>query len=189
MSYREAVFSEYQVKQIGVKVGNAETATVVDCVGTMNQTMEVRTVVKNCRGVPAKQRTRGTGSGTLDLTLHIPWSLYVAMYGMDVDGLIDGVAAYGTESLHPEMVITALVEDEDGNEMYKAFPKTTLTSGPSPQITNGAEEVAEISMQIAVSPDESGYGLYQAVTSDLADGTAKTDWMSKFTPALVKASA
>lgn len=190
MAFSESVFSEYEVKQIGVKVGSAETATVVDCVGSMSEEMEVKTIVKNCRGVPVKTRTRGTGSGTLNLSVHIPWSLYIAMYNMDQDGFVDGVAAYGTESLHPEIVLTALVEDEDGNEMYKAFPKTTLTSGPNPSTTNGEETVAEVQLTLAVSPDENGYGLYQAVVSDLpSEGNVRTNWMIGFTPELIRTNA
>ena len=187
MSFKDSVFSEYEVNQIGVKIGSSATK-LFECIGSVEEEMEVKTVVKNCRGVPKKTRTRGTGSGSLTISAHIPWGLYIAMYKMDVDGLKDGVAAYGTDSLHPEMILTMRVEDEDGNRMYKAFPRATLSSGPNPSTTNGAETVAEVEFTVAVSPDENGFGLYQAVESDITQEIA-TAWMSNFTTELVTASA
>ena len=71
---------------------------------------------------------------------------------------------------------------------FKAYPNCIMQSGVARSIENGAEEVAEIEMEVSVMPDEEGFGLYEALESELTDETAKTTWMTAFTPELVKKS-
>lgn len=179
------VFSEYEVRQMNMIIG--DKFWEVKCIGKLEESSEVRKTVKKCRGVIAKQRTRGTGAGTLKLTAHIPWELYYAMLDMDREDLADGVYGYGTPSLHPVIKATADVFDEDDNEKFKAWPNCTATSGPARSVENGSEEVAEVDIEIGFSPDEFGYGIYEAMESALAD-EIKTAWMESFAPELVQVS-
>ena len=78
------------------------------------------------------------------------------------------------------------VKDEDGNTKYIAYPKLVASSGIANKIENGAEEVAEIELTVAVNPDENGFGKYEALDK-LLDETIKGQWMTAFTPDLVKA--
>ena len=146
----------------------------------------MKTVTKKCQGVSVKSRTRGDGTGKLTISMHIPKPVYDEMYAMILDDLIDGVRAYGQNSLHPEFSIVQDVFDEDDNEKFKAYPNCTLQSGKKGSIENGAEEVAEIDLEIAIMPDEYGNGMYEALAADLKDETVKTTWMSAFTPGLVR---
>lgn len=187
----ETVFSEYEVRRLHMifpalsETEQPEVGTI-KCIGSMEEASEVKKVTKNCRGVPAKVRTRGTGTGTLKLTLHMPWELYVRVQALDGDKkLIEGVNAYGRSSLHPEFCLTADVFDEDDVEKFKAWPRCNATTGPARKVENGAEEVAEIDMELSFMPDDYDNGMYEALASDLKDETVKTKWLKEFDPSMV----
>lgn len=187
----ETVFSEYEVRRLHMifpALSDTEQPEVgtIKCIGSMEEASEVKKVTKNCRGVPAKVRTRGTGTGTLKLTLHMPWALYVRVQALDGDKkLIEGVNAYGRSSLHPEFCLTADVFDEDDVEKFKAWPRCNATTGPARKVENGAEEVAEIDMELSFMPDDYDNGMYEALASDLKDETVKTKWLKEFDPSMV----
>lgn len=183
-----SVFSEYEYRQIGIRIVTAAKAVLVPCIGSVEETMTVKTVTKKCRGVVRKQRTRGTGAGTLKITGHWPYDLYTQIYDMNREGLAKGVHAYGELSLHPTMCVTADVFDEDDVEKYKAWPNCTVTSDLTRKTTNGDEEVAEVDIELSVMPDEEGEGLYEALADEL-DAARAAKWMEEFAPALVKKAA
>lgn len=182
------VFSDFEVDQFGVKFtgdsGNYERA---DCIGSMEEEMETKTITKSCRGVVVKEVTKGTGKGTLKLSLHIPWAMLTKFFDMNREGLITGVKAYGRNSTHKEFSAVMHVTDEDGAEKLKAYPKCVVKSGKATKIENGAEEVAETELEIGVTADEYGEGVYEALVSELEDETVIDTWMTAFTPALVRA--
>ena len=180
------VFSDFELDQLGIKFADAEAYKNANCVGSCEEEMEAKTVTKSCRGVIMKKRSRGTGNGTIKLSLHCPWDIYTEAYGMDLETLIDGVKAYGRNSVHKPFSTVMHITDEDGNEKLKAYPNCVLETGVVRKIENGAEEVAEIELEASVMPDEFGNGLYEALVADLKDETVKTKWMTAFTPALVQ---
>lgn len=181
----ETVFSEYDVRQMNAIFDDGDVGTI-KCVGSLEEESTVLTVTKNCRGVVSKTRTKGTGSGTLTVTAHIPIAIYRKMLAMSDEKLKSGVYAYGRNSLHPKFVLTADVFDEDDNEKFKAWPVCTMNTGPARTVENGAEEVAEVECEIAFNPDDYGYGSYEATVADLSDNDAKTKWMTEFDPELVR---
>ena len=180
-------YSEFEIDQLNIKFKDDEKHEETGAVGSMEEAMEAKTVTKNYKGKNAKSRTRGTGSGTLKLSLHMAYDKYNQMFGKKNENLIEGVTSYGEESLHEVFSMTALVKDEDGFEKLKAYPKCTVTNAPSGKIENGAEEVAEIELEIAVMPDEYGQGQYEALKDALAEEVA-SEWMESFTPDLVRVS-
>lgn len=186
MPITNTVFSEAEVRKIGIKTGTAAKANICECVGTAEEEMNVKTISKKCRGVVTKTRTKGTGTGTIKLSLHMPQDIFASMFGMESANLIDGVIGYGETSLHPVFCLTEEVLDEDDNVKYKAYPNCSIQKGFTRSVENGAEEIKEIELEIAIMPDENGYGLYEAVATDLTDETLKTKWMENFTPDLVK---
>ncbi|MGI6500302.1 MAG: hypothetical protein ACOX1S_05330 [Anaerostipes sp.] len=185
MAYTK-VFSEFEVKKIGIKFEGETAFESADCVGSMEDTATVKTVSKKCRGVETKTRSRGTGAGEIALSIHMPYDMYVKMFGMEDDSLKDGVVAYGEDSLHPVFSITELVEDEDGNEKLKAYPNCTMKEAPKVSVKNGDEEVAEIECTISYSPDHYGKGMYEVVTADAKDQDMISKWMDAFTTELVR---
>lgn len=191
MTITESVFSDYEVRQIGVKVEGEESYTAVNCVGSVEEELEALVVTKNCRGVVQKTRVRGTGAGTLTISAHMPYAIYTKMYGMVSDGLADGVQAYGRNSVHPVFSLVMDTYDEDGVQKLRAYPCCIFQAGPARSTENGAEEVAEIEMEISVMPDDDGNCLYECAVNDLGTDTnqIKTKWMTQFTPELVQAAA
>lgn len=182
----ETVFSEVEVRRLGIKFPDTQKADVNECIGNAEEEMEVKTVTKKCRGVVTKSRTKGTGKGTLKITGHVQQDVFASMYGMEQTGLKEGVIAYGMNSLHPVVCITMEVLDEDDNKKYKAYPQCTIQSALARKIEAGTEEIAEIELEITIMPDEYGNGLYEAVESDLKDEDLKTKWMEEFTSKLVQ---
>lgn len=185
---KETVFSEYEVRRAHAIIGTGEAAKSCElkCIGSLEEAAEVTKITKKCRGKVAKERTRGAGNGTLKISLHMPYELYLELHGMRSDpGLIEGVNSYGAKSLHPEFAFTAQVFDEDEVEKLKAWPRCVMSSGPARKVENGAEEVAEIDAEISFMPDAYDAGMYEALVSDIKDGAVKTEWLEKFTPELV----
>ena len=179
-------FAEYKVTNLTSKFGEDTTATKMGCTGTMELEMNVKTVTKSCEGVVVKSRTKGDGTGTLTLTMHCKHSELVKMRGMELDTLKEGVYAYGRNSAHKEFCLTAEVYDEDDVKKLIAFPRVIATNGIVSSIENGAEEVAQVEIQLTVQPDDFGNGYYEAIESQLTDETIKTSWLENFTPALVQ---
>lgn len=182
------VFSEYELRKIGIKIEGEEGYETVECVGSCEEGMNAKVVTKKCRGVVRKKTVKGDGTGTLKFSMHIPYAIYTKAFGMELDGLIDGVKAYGENSRHKTMSIVEDVFDEDGNEKFKAYPNCIIETGLTNKIENGAEEVAEIELEVSVMPDEHGNGMYEALASGL-DETVKSKWMTAFTPELVQAAS
>lgn len=118
------------------------------------------------------------------MTLHMNYDLYVEAFGMDQEGLKTGVMAYGRNSRHKEFALVAQIYDEDGNEKLVAYPRCVMSSAPSASIENGAEEVAEIEIEINLFADDNGNVKYEAIAEEAKD-IADT-WMTDWTPELMK---
>ena len=183
------VFSEYEVKNTSIKfAGASEAATKVGCVGTLEETLNAKTVTKSCEGVVVKTVVKGDGTGELKLTLHMVYDLYLKSYGMVSEELKEVDFAYGRNSRHQAMCITMEVLDEDGNKKLRAYPNCIITGGDARKIENGAEEVAEMEITISIMPDEQGNGMYEALVTDTLDNTVKTTWLTNFSYDLVEAT-
>ena len=181
------IFSEFEIIEQHIKVAGEDTYEDMNCVGSSEEELAVRTIKKKCRGRIRKKRTRGTGDGTLKESLHVPRTVYNKIYDMTREKLAKGVYAYGENSKHPEFSLTQKVLDEDENVKYKAYPRCILSSGPSRKIENGAEEVAELEMTIDLMPDENGECMYEALESELESEEIKQQWLTNFSLELVKA--
>lgn len=178
-------FSEFELQQLNMKIGASEKYEECGAVGTAEEELTSKTVSKKYRGIVVKQRTKGTGAGTLKLSIHMNYEMYCQTFGMVDENLKEGVKAYGMDSKHPTFSLTALVLDEDDNKKLKAYPVCTITSSQSRKIENGGEEVAEAELEVAIMPDEYGYGMYEAIYDDVEEDI-QTAWMESFTPELVR---
>jgi hypothetical protein len=182
------VFSDFEVEKLGVKFKDATETKSMNCVGSIEEDMAAKVITKKCRGVTIKSITKGTGEGTLNISVHMPYDIYKESMGMELDTLKEGVVAYGSNSVHKEFCLTAFVKDEDGAEKYKAYPRCVFAKKPTVTIENGAEEVAHLEGEITLSPDENGNGMYEALAEGL-DTTIATAWIDNFTPELVKVTS
>lgn len=180
-------FTEFSVKNTSVRLNSDdenEEFIRIGCVGTVVQTLNTKTITKKCEGVITKKVTKHAGDGELKMTLHMQWSVYKKLYGMNSSKLKEGVIGYGCGT-HPEFTTVMESLNEDDAVKYKAYPKCVITDGPSPNIDNGSEEVAEIEVTIGLSADDNGFCLYEALESELKDDTVKDEWMKNFSPDLV----
>ena len=183
----EKVFSDYEVKETSIKFeGEEGNFDRIGCVGSMEEAMNMKTIGKKCEGIVVKQVTKGDGTGELKMNLHMRYEHFIKMYGMDFEGLKDGVHAYGKNSTHRRFSQVCKVLDEEDRIKFKAYPRCVITSGKATKIENGAEEEAEMEVTIGIMPDDEGNGVYEALESELKDEEVKTKWMTDFTPELVK---
>lgn len=182
------VFSDFEIDKMSVKFTGGTEAVAMNCVGSVEEELTAKEITKKCRGVIIKDVVKGTGEGTLTISAHVPYDLFVEAFGMESDTLKTGVVAYGTSSRHKAFCLTMHVVDEDGAEKYKAYPNCIFKARPTLSTENGAEEVAEVEMEVAIMPDENGFGMYEALAEGL-DEAIKTGWMDNFTHELVKATA
>lgn len=180
------VFSDFEIDRMSVKFADAEAALAMNCVGSVEEELTAKEVVKKCRGVTIKNIVKGTGEGTLTISAHVPYDLFVEAFDMENEVLKAGVHAYGSNSRHKTFCLTMHVVDEDGAEKYKAYPNCVFKARPTLSTENGAEEVAEVEIEVAVMPDENGFGMYEALADGL-DETIKAGWMENFNYTLVKA--
>ena len=105
------------------------------------------------------------------------------------------VTVYEVVSPKRDTVVTKTVATGNVEPRYEVEIKPQISgiiaelrkeAGIANKIENGAEEVAEIELTVAVNPDENGFGKYEALDK-LLDETIKGQWMTAFTPDLVKA--
>lgn len=183
----KGVFSEFEVKEQWIKVTGEENYSTMSCVGSSEEELEVKVITKKCRGVKAKEKVKGTGSGTLTESLHVPRDVYNKMYDMTRANLKKGVYAYGQNSSHPEFSITQRVLDEDDEEKFKAYPRCILESGPKRSVKNGQEEVPELELTITLLPDDNGECMYEALKSELDEEVAGK-WLEHFDTSLVQSA-
>lgn len=185
----KGVFSEFEVNEQYFYFDDEDEPIEVSCIGKADAELDVRTVIKNCRGVPERRRTRGKGTGTMNETLHVPHKVYLKQYGMGKDETMkQGVHGYGKNNLHPEFKVTQKIEDEDGEIKYRCYPRVVLGTGPKPSTENGAEEVKEIDVAYDLLPDSHGYCMYEALAKDIDEADAKK-WMKGWSEDLVYETA
>lgn len=181
---RETVFSEFELDKMSVKFTDDVSFTEMNCVGTFEEEMNVKIITKKCRGVVAKTRTRGEGSGVIKVSAHIPYPIFLKAYGLKNTDFKSGVYSYGQNSRHKEFITVVHINDEDGEGKYKAYPKCIIQTGVARKIENGADEVAEVELEIAIMPDDYSESFYECVDADTDDSVTDT-WMTNWSRSLV----
>lgn len=187
----ESIFSEFEINRLGLKIEGEQTFTAANCVATFKEEMETKTITKKCRGVVAKTSTKGTGNGTIEATLHVPYPLLVKLKGMQDDSLKDGVYSYGNISRHKRFAVTCKIEDEDGNVKLKAYPNCIVQNGIPNEIENEGTEVKESELSIVVMPDEYGVGVYERIVplGELNADTTIENWLTNWSRSMVDSTA
>lgn len=179
-----SVFSEYLVKKTSIKFNGESVYSSMDCVGTNEEELNTKVITKKCRGVVTKTRVMPTGDGTLKLSLHVPYDIFCKAWNLSNADLKQGVYKYGQDSRHPEFTLVQLVEDEDGNQKYKAYPRCIIQTGITRKVENGAEEVALSDIEISIMPDDNGNALYEALAENMSSDLQNA-WLTSWSIALV----
>lgn len=181
----DKIFSPFEVTDSHIKVGTENF--VLDCVGKLSTEMGIKKITKKCAGIVKKTVVKGTGQGTGTLSLHIPYKLYLLLYGMNNKKLVQNISAYGTDSVHPTFTYTGIGKDEDGVEVLIAIPCAVVSSGQKWNFENGTEDVQEIEVAFEISPDEEGEGMYCVPATDLPSTVTKKKWLEEFDSSLIMA--
>lgn len=178
-------FSEFEVDKLGFKLADDENAkehTLMSCIGSVEEELEVRTVDKKCRGTVVKHRVYPTGNGTVTISAHFPLDVYNSVYGLTLASLKDGVKGYSRNGKHPVFSMTEHVVNEDGDEKVKAYPCCVMSSGVTRSVENGGDEVAEVEAEVYVMPDDYGICMYECLVDELPEGLTVDAWMKSFDP-------
>lgn len=185
------IFSEFEINRLGLRIKGEQAFTNANCVATFKEEMETKTITKKCRGTVSKTTTKGTGNGTIEATLHVPYVLLVKLKGMQDDSLADGVYSYGNTSRHKGFELVCKIEDEDGNVKLKAYPNCIVQNGIPNEIENEGTEVKESELNISIMPDEYGVGCYEKIVP-LGSTDASTvieNWLTNWSRSMVDSSA
>lgn len=175
------VYSYFEADQLAIKVAGEDSYVRDDCVGSIEIERETKTVIKKCRGVTKKRKTKPTGNGTLTLKMHVKLNLYRKLHAMTNEGLQPGVYAFDNTNAMPEASVTVRVKDEDDNIMFLGYPRCKVEEINKLSIENGAEEVAELEMKLSYMPDDFNKGEYQALEAELTGNVLTADnWMTTF---------
>lgn len=181
-------FSEFEIKESAIKTETeGDSFEKLGCIGSAEETLNLRYVTKKCEGVEVLKRTFQKGTGQLKLTGHIKWATYKKMLSIVDPKLKKGVGSWGTRML-PNFAYVAKVYDEVGDLKYKAWPNCSIASDFTRKVENGAEEVAELDMELDLSPDDGGCCMYECLVSELDSASDIPDqWMTAFSRELVEA--
>lgn len=181
---QQTEFSEYSIKEMNLNFGN-QNSMPAGCIGTCEEALDVKILTKKCKGVVTKKKTKHSGGGELKITGHMLLEAYYTMHGMKNADLAEGVMSFGSGSM-PSMCITMVVLDEDDNVKLKAYPNSTVSSGPARKIDASSEEIAEVELTISLAADSNGNCLYEKIVDPTTDEELMTKWMTNFNYDLVE---
>ena len=84
-------FSEFECRKFAMKFSKDENYVEAGAVGSIEESMNTKTVTKKYMGIEKKTRTRGTGTGELKLSLHMnyenlpaQWKLLMRMKTLSI---------------------------------------------------------------------------------------------------------
>lgn len=171
-------FAEDGTQQEGVKF---------PCIGSVEGETTLKELIKKCEGVEVAKKTKPE-KHDLTISAHVPVAIVRELFGITNEDLKPGVYKYSQNSKGKRFVFTADVIDEF-EEITKliAFPNVVSTTGFKFAIENGADEVAEMEVEVTAYPDAKTNLYYEAYISELEDPSIADTWHTAFDYSLVEA--
>lgn len=179
-------FEDYKILEGTITIDD-ELATSFGCIGTLEGTSDVEAVEKRCEGRVIKS-VKKVKKVDVTLTGHPYTSVLRKVSGMTNNGLKEGVYGYGADIKSKKIVLTAKVEDMEGNIKYIAFPNMDDVKGLNLKIDNDVTEIEMKDFEFSALKDENGMFYYEALEKDITDDDLKSSWLTNFTPELVRVS-
>lgn len=180
-------FENYKIKEGSIQFPE-QSAVSFGCIGTLDTTVNVNETVKKCEGKTVKKAKQVTDI-TVSLTGHAKIPTARNIMGLSNEGLKTGVYGYGSESFSKPFVFAAKVVDMDGNVKYIAFSNVEDVKGLTLKVNNEATEIEMSDFEFTALADTNGMFYYEAYEDELEDDTVKEQWLTNFTPDLVKAGS
>lgn len=179
-------FEDYKIIEGTITI-DEELATSFGCIGTLEGTSDIAKVEKKCEGSVVKT-VKKVNKVDVTLTGHPYTAVLRNIAGMTNEGLKEGVYGYGAKIKSKKIVFTAKVEDMEGNIKFIAFPNMDDVKGLSIKVDNDVTEIEMKNFEFSALKDENNMFYYEALESELKDEALKTQWLTAFTPELVKAT-
>lgn len=180
-------FNEFAVKKGSIMFDGETTASSFGCIGTLERSLDMKTITKQCEGITTKTKGKPTGTGTVKVSAHVPVGIARKLMNMVNTGLKPGVYGYST-SILKNFTFTSVVLNEDDEIMYQSYMNCGMTSMPTVKIDNAATSVAEVEFEFSFAKDTNGFPFYEAFETEI-DDAIKTAWLTAFNSTLVKANS
>lgn len=180
------VFDAVEIKNASVLFKGEQVTEPFGCIGKLDAETEIKSKSKICGGVTQKKKSKPTQMN-IKISGHMQLKVIREIFGITNKGLIDGVYSYGTNSLGKDFSFVAEEFDTfEENTRLIAFPNCSSATGFIKSVENGAEELAEVELEITALPDEFNEFYYEGI--ELPEDIAK-EWMTKFDPAKLRKTA
>ncbi|TLS37738.1 phage tail protein [Pseudalkalibacillus caeni] len=168
------------------ETGTQQAGQEFSCIGSIEGETTMKELIKKCEGVEVAKRTKPE-KHDLTVSAHVPVQIVRDLFGLSNTDLKPGIYKYSQNSKGKKFVLTADVIDEF-EEVTKliAFPNCVSSTGFKFAIENGADEVAEMEVELAAYPDDKQNLYYEAFVSELEDTTIKDTWHTTFDYTLVE---
>ena len=180
-------FEDYKIIEGTITIDN-ELSTSFGCIGTLEGTSDISAVEKKCEGSVVKT-VKKVNKVDVTLTGHPYTAVLRKVAGMTNEGLKEGIYGYGANIKAKKIVLTAKIEDMEGNIKYIAFPNMDDVKGLSISVNNDVTEIEMKNFEFSALKDENKMFYYEALEKDLTDEEVKSKWLTNFTPDLVKLTA
>lgn len=177
-------FEDYKILEGTITIDDA-VATSFGCIGTLEGTSDIQAVEKKCEGAVIKT-VKKVNKVDVTLTGHPYVAVLRNVAGLTNEGLKEGVYGYGADIKSKKIVLTAKVEDMEGNVKYIAFPNMDDVQGLNISINNDVTEIEMKNFSFSALKDENGMFYYEALEKDLSDANVKEQWLTNFSSSLVK---
>lgn len=175
------------IEQASLQFGS--DVDVIQCMGSLNGTTEMRVLTRTCKGVQSSIAT--PQKLIVTMTLFMPVETARDLYGLESQGLKDGVYAYSATSKSKEFAFVARFRDDfEDKQKIIAIPKGRATSGLNFSADDEQTDLAKLTLEFEASLDEMDNLYYEAMigTGGITETEAKK-WEQGFTSALVKGSS
>lgn len=174
-------FMENGAQQPGTKFG---------CLGTIEGETELKEIVKVCAGIEKGKVTKPIKMN-LTLTGHVKVAAIRKLFGLSNEGLKPGIYRYSQNTKGKKFVLTADIIDEfqDVKKLI-AFPNCVSSTGLKITVEAGADEVAQLELEVTAYPDSAsvnGDFYYDAFVAELDDPSVADTWHTTFDYTLVEA--
>lgn len=159
---------------------------IINCVGTLNGSTEMRTITKTCNGID--EEISKPQKLTVALTAFLSPDTVRDVFGLTNDQLKTGVYSYGAKSTGKKLALVARFKDDfTDQEKIIAIPVMRTTSGLNFDADGDGTEAVKTTMDLTAGLDDLQNLYYEAMigTDGVSDLEAQK-WETEFTTTLVK---
>ncbi|EOO36945.1 hypothetical protein IIU_01548 [Bacillus cereus VD133] len=178
-------FDAVEIKNASILFKGEAVTEPFGCIGKLDAETEIKSIEKKCGGVTQKKKSKPT-QVTVKISGHMQLKVARDVFGITNKGLIDDVYSYGIDSVGKDFSFVAEEYDtfEENNRLI-AFPNCSAATGFVKSVENGADELAEIELEITALPDAYGEFYYEGIN---LNSTVQNKWLTKFNSAELQKS-